>query len=153
VGLGFLATVREDGGPRLHPVCPVIAVEGLYMFVVPSPKRADLRRDGRYALHSYPPEEVDDEFFVTGRAAEVRDPASGHRWPTLTTTRSKKDGLSSPSTSNDACTRSTGTGATGRRPTRSGQIRRPTRIEKRRHSRWSPTIPGAVPTATQTALV
>ncbi len=73
VGLGFLATVREDGGPRLHPVCPVIAADGLYVFVVPSPKRADLRRDGRYALHSYPPVEVDDEFCVTGRAAEVQD--------------------------------------------------------------------------------
>lgn len=34
VGLGFLATIREDGGPRLHPVCPVIAADGLYVFVV-----------------------------------------------------------------------------------------------------------------------
>jgi hypothetical protein len=75
VGLGFLATVREDGGPRLHPVCPVIAADGLYVFVVPSPKRNDLRRDGRYALHSYPPEEVDDEFYATGRATEVQDAA------------------------------------------------------------------------------
>ena len=73
VGLGFLATIREDGGPRLHPVCPVIAADGLYVFVVPSPKRADLQRDGRYALHSYPPQEVDDEFCVTGRATEVQD--------------------------------------------------------------------------------
>ena len=22
VGLGFLATIRENGGPRLHPICP-----------------------------------------------------------------------------------------------------------------------------------
>jgi hypothetical protein len=73
VGLGFLATIREDGGPRLHPVCPVIAADGLHVFVVPSPKRADLQRDGRYALHSYPPEEVDNEFCVTGRATEVQD--------------------------------------------------------------------------------
>jgi hypothetical protein len=73
VGLGFLATIREDGGPRLHPICPILAADGLYAFIVPSPKRGDLRRDGRYALHSYPPEEVDDEFCVTGRAAEVRD--------------------------------------------------------------------------------
>ena len=28
-GLGFLATVRADGGPRMHPICPVIA-EGRY---------------------------------------------------------------------------------------------------------------------------
>jgi hypothetical protein len=74
VGLGFLATVREDGGPRLHPVCPVITSSGLYVFVVPSPKRGDLRREGRYALHSFPPVEVDDEFYATGRATEVQDP-------------------------------------------------------------------------------
>ncbi len=74
VGLGFLATVRKDGGPRLHPICPVVAEGGLYAFIVPSPKCADLRRDGRYALHCYPPEEVDDEFYVTGRATEVSDP-------------------------------------------------------------------------------
>jgi hypothetical protein len=29
VGLGYLATVRKDGGPRVHPVCPVIARDGL----------------------------------------------------------------------------------------------------------------------------
>jgi hypothetical protein len=42
---------------------------------VPSPKRADLKRDGRYALHCYPPEEIDDEFCVMGRATRVSDPA------------------------------------------------------------------------------
>ena len=25
VGPGFLATVRQDGAPRLHPVCPVLS--------------------------------------------------------------------------------------------------------------------------------
>jgi hypothetical protein len=74
LGLGFLATVRRDGGPRLHPVCPVVAHGGLYVFVIPSPKLNDLRRDGRYALHSFPPAENDDEFAVTGRAMEVSDP-------------------------------------------------------------------------------
>jgi hypothetical protein len=29
VGLGYLATVRKDGAPRVHPVCPVIAYGGL----------------------------------------------------------------------------------------------------------------------------
>ena len=76
VGLGFLATVRKDGGPRLHPICPIIAEGGLYAFITPSPKCADLRRDGRYALHCYPPEQVDDEFYVTGRATEVTDPTT-----------------------------------------------------------------------------
>lgn len=73
VGLGFLATVRPDGGPRLHPFCPILAGDGLWAFVVPSPKRDDLLRDGRYALHSFPPVEVDDEFYVTGTARMVDD--------------------------------------------------------------------------------
>jgi hypothetical protein len=73
-GMGYLATVRPDGGPRVHPVSPVITDEGLYCFVVDSPKRRDLERDGRYALHSYPPEDSDDEAYLTGHAAPVDDP-------------------------------------------------------------------------------
>src|SRR3954451_13554256 len=74
-GLGYLATVRSDGGPRVHPVSPVITDDGLFCFVVDSPKRRDLERDGRYALHSYPPEESDDEAYVSGRARQVTDHA------------------------------------------------------------------------------
>ncbi|MCY1143884.1 pyridoxamine 5'-phosphate oxidase family protein [Actinoplanes sp. Pm04-4] len=73
-GLAYLATVRPDGAPRLHPVSPVITDQGLYCFLIPSPKRRDLERDGRYALHSYPPEENDDEAILTGRATPVHDP-------------------------------------------------------------------------------
>ncbi len=78
-GLAFLATVRADGGPRLHPICPVVADGGLWAFIIEaSPKCADLRGDGRFALHSFPPAEVDDEFAITGRAAEVRSDAALH---------------------------------------------------------------------------
>ncbi|MET8462054.1 pyridoxamine 5'-phosphate oxidase family protein [Micromonospora zamorensis] len=73
-GFGYLATVRADGGPRVHPVSPVITDEGLFCFIVDSPKRRDLERDGRYALHSFPPEESDDEAYVAGRARPVTDP-------------------------------------------------------------------------------
>jgi len=73
-GMAYLATVRADGGPRVHPVSPVITDEGLYCFIIDSPKRRDLDRDGRYALHSYPPEENDDEAYLAGRAVRVRDP-------------------------------------------------------------------------------
>ena len=73
-GLGYLATVRADGGPRVHPVSPVITDDGLFCFVVDSPKRRDLERDGRYALHSFPPEDSDDEAYVAGRARSVTDP-------------------------------------------------------------------------------
>ena len=73
--LGFLATVRRDGGPRLHPFCPIVAEGGLWAYILrESPKGADLRRDPRFALHALPPTDVDDEFFVRGRAAP-HDPA------------------------------------------------------------------------------
>jgi hypothetical protein len=73
VGLAFLATVRADGGPRLHPMCPVIDGDDLYAFLVPSPKRSDLHRDGRYAMHCYPPDDNEDAFYITGHARVVND--------------------------------------------------------------------------------
>ena len=75
IGLGFLGTTRQDGGPRVHPICPLVTDDGLYAFIVPGPKREDLRRDGRYALHSetFPPPRHDDAFYVTGRAVFVED--------------------------------------------------------------------------------
>jgi hypothetical protein len=74
-GLGYLATIRPDGGPRLHPVSPVVAEDGLYACLLDTPKRRDLVRDGRYALHSYPPDDSDDEACVRGSARRVTDPA------------------------------------------------------------------------------
>lgn len=71
VGLAFLSTVRADGGPRLHPVCPLLTEAGLYAFIVPSPKRADLYRDGRYALHTFPMEDNEDAFYLSGIASPV----------------------------------------------------------------------------------
>ena len=73
VGLAFLATVRADGGPRLHPVCPVLADGLLLAHVIPSAKRDDLYRDGRYALHSFPRDDNEDAFYLTGRAVPVTD--------------------------------------------------------------------------------
>jgi hypothetical protein len=73
VGLAFLGTVRTDGGPRLHPMCPVLADDGLYAFIVPSLKQDDLRRDGLYALHSFPCPDNEDAFYVTGRARVIDD--------------------------------------------------------------------------------
>lgn len=90
-GLAFLATVRPGGSPRVHPVCPVISDAGLHLLIVAGPKQADLRRDGRYALHSEtcPPPRQDDGFALAGRAREVTDPAlqrvlterDGRVWP------------------------------------------------------------------------
>lgn len=50
-GVAYLGTLRADGGPRVHPVTPIIGEE-LYLFMEPtSPKGRDLRRDPRYTLH------------------------------------------------------------------------------------------------------
>ena len=74
--LGFLATVRADGGPRVHPFCPIVAQGGLWAYILSrSPKGADLHRDPRFALHTLPPKDIDDEFFVRGRA-EATDPTA-----------------------------------------------------------------------------
>ena len=80
IPIAYLATVRRDGSPRVHPVCPILAGEGMYVAVAgasapqPSPKRFDLANDGRYALHALPGKR-DDEFYVTGRARLVDDAA------------------------------------------------------------------------------
>jgi hypothetical protein len=74
VGLAFLSTVRRDGGPRLHPICPVLTDSAMYAFIIPSPKCDDLRRDPRYALHSFPTDDNEDAFYVSGTAQVVDDP-------------------------------------------------------------------------------
>jgi len=77
--VAYLATVSQDGMPRVHPVTPIVGQEELFIFMEPtSPKGHDLRRDGRYALHCG----VEDnsggagEFFINGRARLVEDPAT-----------------------------------------------------------------------------
>jgi hypothetical protein len=82
IGLGFLATVRADGAPRVHPVCPVISSQGLHILVVAGPKQQDLLRDGRYSLHSetFAPPRHDDGFAVSGRARPVTDPDARRRF-------------------------------------------------------------------------
>jgi hypothetical protein len=81
IPIAYLATVRRDGSPRVHPVCPILAGPGMYVAVAgtsapdPSAKRFDLARDGRYALHALPGKR-DDEFYATGRARRIEDPAT-----------------------------------------------------------------------------
>lgn len=76
VGLAFLATIRKDGAPRLHPVCPVLSQSRLFLPIAPnSPKRWDLLRDGRFALQSFPEAKPDsDEFYISGKAIAIDDP-------------------------------------------------------------------------------
>jgi len=71
----FLAMIKMDGSPRLHPVTPFIENGMLFMFTEPSsPKIRDLRRDGRYAMHcSVSREGPLIEFLVSGNAEEISD--------------------------------------------------------------------------------
>jgi hypothetical protein len=73
VGLAFLSTTRRDGGPRVHPMCPIIVGDLLVGLIVPGPKMYDLVRDGRYAMHSFPAEENEDAFYITGWATELHE--------------------------------------------------------------------------------
>ena len=50
--VAYLATVRANGSPRLHPIRPVVTADCLFVFTErTSPKIRDLEHDGRYALH------------------------------------------------------------------------------------------------------
>src|SRR5947208_15208046 len=73
LGLAFLATVRKDGAPRLHPVCPVLSNDHLYVLITPtSPQRYDLLHDSRFALQTSPqPKPGSDEFYVADRKSVV----------------------------------------------------------------------------------
>jgi hypothetical protein len=51
--VAYLATLKADGSPRLHPVRPVVTAGHLFVFMeASSPKIRDLDRDARYALHA-----------------------------------------------------------------------------------------------------
>lgn len=70
-GVAYLATVKKDGGPRVHPVTPIIGEGRLFLFMEPtSPKGHDLQRDGRYALHCSVADSGggQGEFLITGTA-------------------------------------------------------------------------------------
>ena len=67
VGLGFLATTRADGGPRVHPMCPVMHRRRDVRVHRPlDPSNAICVRDGRYALHSFPCPDDEDAFSCIG---------------------------------------------------------------------------------------
>jgi hypothetical protein len=76
LGLGFLATVGADGRPRLHPITLAVGEEELSIFITPGPKQRDLIRNGAFALHAFLPDEVEEEFMVSGFAEPAPDPAA-----------------------------------------------------------------------------
>ena len=77
-GLGVLATLRRDGSPRVTGIEPLLADE-LWLGMMPdSRKGADLRRDGRLALHaaSVDKQVTEGDAKVAGRGVEVVDEAT-----------------------------------------------------------------------------
>lgn len=72
-GLAYLATVRPDGGLRIHPFCPVVTGGGIYGLIGHSPKRVDLSRNGQFAIHAFPKAESDDEFMLAGSSVRRVD--------------------------------------------------------------------------------
>jgi len=77
VGYAFIATLRKDGAPRLHPVSIVMYTDHVFVMIpAHSPKCADLLRDGRCALQAFPPAPNDDgeEFYISGFAQQIHAP-------------------------------------------------------------------------------
>ena len=76
--VAYLATLRPDGSPRLHPVRPVVTVGRLFVFMeATSPKVQDLDGDPRCALHATATSDVPwdlREFVVDATAHRLDDP-------------------------------------------------------------------------------
>ncbi len=75
--VAYLATIRKDGSPRVHPMTPIIGEGHLFVFMEPtSPKGHDLQRDGRYAIHCSVSDTSGEsgEFIVAGRARLIDNP-------------------------------------------------------------------------------
>ena len=71
--VAYLATVRPDGSPRLHPFCPILATGRLFAAIpAASPKGHDLHRDRRCVIHATPGPD-DDELCIRACAIEVGD--------------------------------------------------------------------------------
>ena len=75
----YLATVRPDSRPRVHPVTPIVSANHLFLFMEPtSPKGKDLLRHATYMLHNGVPDMngTGGEFHVWGPANLLDDPAA-----------------------------------------------------------------------------
>jgi len=75
--VAYLATIRKDGSPRLHPFTPMIGEGHFFVFMEPtSPKINDLLRDARYAVHCAVTDNSGEsgEVIVTGKARFIEDP-------------------------------------------------------------------------------
>jgi len=74
--VAYLATIRKDGSPRVHPFTPIIGEGHFFVFMEPtSPKGHDLRRDNRFAIHCSVTDTSGEsgEIILTGRARFIEN--------------------------------------------------------------------------------
>ncbi|GAA2988955.1 pyridoxamine 5'-phosphate oxidase [Streptomyces fulvorobeus] len=75
-----LATLRKDGSPRVTGLEVDFRYDELLLGMMPNSRKAlDLRRDPRFAVQANPgagAEMADGDVRISGRAAEVTDPAT-----------------------------------------------------------------------------
>lgn len=74
--VAYLATVQDDGSPRVHPVTPIIGGGMCFVFVEPgSSKLRDLKANGRFSLHCGMSDSSGSsgEFRMSGSAQLVED--------------------------------------------------------------------------------
>jgi hypothetical protein len=74
--VAYLATIKEDGRPRAHPVTPIIGEGHCFLFMEPtSPKANDLIDNGWYCLHCSMSNSSGSsgEFQMSGDASLVED--------------------------------------------------------------------------------
>jgi hypothetical protein len=82
-GICYLATIRPDGLPRLHPVGLNFDGDRILVPMAPtSPKGRDLRRNGHFAVHCTVEDNQggEGEVLLTGIASQV-DPTESFQSP------------------------------------------------------------------------
>jgi len=76
--VAYLATVRRDGTPRVHPVTVILGSNACYLFIDPaSRKLRDLSQDARYSLHCAMSDSSGSsgEFQMCGRVMPIEEEA------------------------------------------------------------------------------
>ena len=76
--VSYLATLRRDGSPRLHPVTPILGSGCCFIFIDPtSPRGHDLQANGQYSLHCAMNDSSGSsgEFQMSGMAVLIEDQA------------------------------------------------------------------------------
>jgi hypothetical protein len=78
-GLAIMGTLRSDGSPRVTGIEPIFGAGELWLGSMPGARKsADLRRDGRFALHAATVDKavVEGDAKLAGRAVLADDPGA-----------------------------------------------------------------------------